>query len=216
MGGATFLDETFNAGFGKSSIPYLSWGTQFFDVDNDGDRDAFIASGHLESDVEIYENTTFAQRNQLFLNDGSGRFEEIIPIQGSALDERQVSRGAAFGDYDDDGDIDILVANVSERPQLLRNDTVGAGHWLRLRLEGTRSNRSAIGARVTLKAGSQQASAEVATGGSYLSQSDLRLHFGLGSATVVDSVSVSWPSGVVQVLTHVAVDQQHVIREVGQ
>ena len=216
VGGATFLDETFNAGFGKSSIPYLSWGTQFFDVDNDGDRDAFIASGHLESDVEIYENTTFAQRNQLFLNDGSGRFEEIIPIQGSALDERQVSRGAAFGDYDDDGDIDILVANVSERPQLLRNDTVGAGHWLRLRLEGTRSNRSAIGARVTLKAGSQQASAEVATGGSYLSQSDLRLHFGLGSATVVDSVSVSWPSGVVQVLTHVAVDQQHVIREVGQ
>ena len=216
VGGAPFLDETFNAGFGKSSIPYLSWGTQFFDVDNDGDRDAFIASGHLESDVEIYENTTFAQRNQLFLNDGSGRFEEIIPIQGSALDERQVSRGAAFGDYDDDGDIDILVANVSERPQLLRNDTVGAGHWLRLRLEGTRSNRSAIGARVTLKAGSQQASAEVATGGSYLSQSDLRLHFGLGSATVVDSVSVSWPSGVVQVLTHVAVDQQHVIREVGQ
>lgn len=216
VGGATFLDETFNAGFGKSSIPYLSWGTQFFDVDNDGDRDAFIASGHLESDVEIYENTTFAQRNQLFLNDGSGRFEEITPIQGSALDERQVSRGAAFGDYDDDGDIDILVANVSERPQLLRNDTVGAGHWLRLRLEGTRSNRSAIGARVTLKAGSQQASAEVATGGSYLSQSDLRLHFGFGSATVVDSVSVSWPSGVVQVLTHVAVDQQHVIREVGQ
>ncbi|MFP6590655.1 MAG: CRTAC1 family protein, partial [Candidatus Latescibacterota bacterium] len=215
VGGATFLDETFNAGFGKSSIPYLSWGTQFFDVDNDGDRDAFIASGHLESDVEIYENTTFAQRNQLFLNDGSGRFEEIIPIQGSALDERQVSRGAAFGDYDDDGDIDILVANVSERPQLLRNDTAGAGHWLRLRLEGTRSNHSAIGARVTLKAGSQQASAEVATGGSYLSQSDLRLHFGFGSATVVDSVSVSWPSGVVQVLTHVAVDQQHVIREVG-
>ncbi len=215
VGGATFLDETFNAGFGKSSIPYLSWGTQFFDVDNDGDRDAFIASGHLESDVEIYENTTFAQRNQLFLNDGSGRFEEITPIQGSALDERQVSRGAAFGDYDDDGDIDILVANVSERPQLLRNDTVGAGHWLRLRLEGTRSNHSAIGARVTLKAGSQQASAEVATGGSYLSQSDLRLHFGFGSATVVDSVSVSWPSGVVQVLTHVAVDQQHVIREVG-
>ena len=215
VGGATFLDETFNAGFGKSSIPYLSWGTQFFDVDNDGDRDAFIASGHLESDVEIYENTTFAQRNQLFLNDGSGRFEEITPIQGSALDERQVSRGAAFGDYDDDGDIDILVANVSERPQLLRNDTVGAGHWLRLRREGTRSNHSAIGARVTLKAGSQQASAEVATGGSYLSQSDLRLHFGFGSATVVDSVSVSWPSGVVQVLTHVAVDQQHVIREVG-
>ena len=98
----------------------------------------------------------------------------------------------------------------------MRNDTAGAGHWLRLRLEGTRSTRSAIGARVTLKAGSQQASAEVATGGSYLSQSDLRLHFGLGSATVVDSVSVSWPSGVVQVLTHVAVDQQHVIREVGQ
>ncbi len=216
MGDTTFLDETFNAGFGRSSIPYLSWGTRLFDVDNDGDRDAFIANGHLESDVEIYENATFAQRNQLFLNDGNGRFEEFVPIRGSALDERQVSRGAAFGDYDDDGDIDILVANVSDRPQLLRNDTVGAGHWLRLRLEGTHSNRSAIGARVTLKAGSQQASAEVATGGSYLSQSDLRLHFGLGSATVVDSLSVFWPSGLVQVLRHVAVDQQHVIREPGR
>lgn len=213
MGDTTFLDETFNAGFGRSSIPYLSWGTRLFDVDNDGDRDAFFANGHLESDVEIYESATFAQRNQLFLNDGSGRFEEFVPIQGSALDVRQVSRGAAFGDYDDDGDIDILVANVSDRPQLLRNDTVGAGHWLRVRLEGTRSNRSAIGARVTLKAGSHHATAEVATGGSYLSQSDLRLHFGLGSATTVDSVSVSWPGGLVQVLTHVAVDQQLVIRE---
>jgi hypothetical protein len=216
VGGATFLDETFNAGFGKSSIPFLSWGTRLFDVDNDGDRDAFIASGHLESDVEIYENTTYAQRNQLFLNDGAGRFEEFIPIKGTALDDRQVSRGAAFGDYDDDGDIDILVANVSDRPQLLRNDTVGAGHWLRLQLEGTISNRSAIGARVTLKAGSHTSTAEVTTGGSYLSQSDLRLHFGLASAIIVDSLHVIWPNGGVQILTDIAVDQQRVVREEGR
>ncbi len=215
IGGAAFLDETFNAGFGKSSIPFLSWGTQLFDVDNDGDRDAFIASGHLESDVEIYENTTFAQRNQLFLNDGSGRYEEFVPLKGDALDTRQVSRGAAFGDYDDDGDIDILVANVSDRPQLLRNDTASAGHWLRLQLEGTASNRSAVGARVTLRAGPQQAAAEVATGGSYLSQSDLRLHFGLGATTLVDSIRVAWPSGVMQKLTDVAADRLHVIREEG-
>ena len=216
VGGATFLDETFNAGFGKSSIPYLSWGTHFFDVDNDGDRDAFIASGHLESDVEIYENTTFAQRNQLFLNDGTGRFEEFVPLQGEALDKRQVSRGAAFGDYDDDGDVDILVANVADRPQLLRNDTVSDGHWLRLRLEGTTSTRSAIGARVVIKAGAYQSSTEVATGGSFLSQSDLRPHFGLGHVTLVDSLYVSWPAGTVQVLTDVAVDRELAVREASQ
>ena len=213
IGGASFIDETFNAGFGKSSIPYLSWGTRLFDVDNDGDRDAFIASGHLESDVEIYENTTFAQRNQLFLNDGSGWFEEFVPLQGEALDRRQVSRGAAFGDYDDDGDVDILVANVSDHPQLLRNDTSGSGHWLQLRLEGTSSNRSAIGARVIIHAGMWSSAAEVATGGSYLSQSDLRLHFGLGAETVVDSVHVQWPSGITQMLFNVSADQEIAVLE---
>ncbi|MEE2657172.1 MAG: CRTAC1 family protein [Candidatus Latescibacterota bacterium] len=195
LGDGTFVDESFNAGLGRSSIPYLSWGTRLVDFDNDGDRDAFVASGHLESDVEDYENTTFAQRNQLFLNTGEGRFEEFIPDSRSALDARQVSRGAAFGDYDDDGDVDILVANVADHPQLLRNDTTDQGHWLRVRLEGSRVNRSALGALVTVVTTGQRSVAEVTSGASYLSQSDLRLHFGLGAATRVDSVQVHWPGG---------------------
>lgn len=207
VGDAAFVDYTFNAGFGQGSIPYLSWGTKLFDVDNDGDRDAFVASGHLESDVEVYENTTFPQRNQLFLNDGAGHFTEHEVDEGDALAVRQVSRGAAFGDIDDDGDVDILVANVADRPQLLRNDTAG-GHWLRLHLTGTASNRSAVGARATIVAGTHRAAAEVTTGASYLSQGDLRLHFGLGAATRVDTIHVVWPSGTRQVLTGIDADRQ--------
>ena len=162
LGDGTFVDETFLAGLGKGSIAYLSWGTRFFDVDNDGDRDLFIANGHLESDVEQYENATFPQRNQLFLNVGDGRFEEYAE-DGGALSLKRVSRGAAFGDYDDDGDIDVLVANVAAEPTLMRNDGAG-GHWVRLRLEGRDSNRAGIGTRVEVTSGGQVQTDEVRSG----------------------------------------------------
>ena len=211
LGDGTFVDETFLAGLGKGSIAYLSWGTRFFDVDNDGNRDLFIANGHLESDVEQYENATFPQRNQLFLNVGDGRFEEYAE-DGGALSLKRVSRGAAFGDYDDDGDIDVLVANVAARPTLMRNDGA-SGHWVRLRLEGRDSNRAGIGTRVEVTSGGQMQTDEVRSGASYLSQSDVQLHFGLGTATSIERVIVYWPSGRVEEYADLGVNQEHLLVE---
>lgn len=212
LGDGTFVDETFLAGLGKGSIAYLSWGTRFFDADNDGDRDLFIANGHLESDVEQYENATFPQRNQLFLNTGDGRFEEYVE-DGGALSLKRVSRGAAFGDYDDDGDIDVLVANVATAPTLMRNDGA-SGHYVRLRLTGRDSNRAGIGARVEVTSGeSQVQTAEVRSGASFLSQSDLRLHFGLGTAPSIERVVVHWPSGLVEEYANLGIDQEHQLVE---
>ena len=213
LGDGTFVDETFTAGLGKDSIPYLAWGTRFFDVDNDGDRDLFIANGHLESDVEQYENTTFPQRNQLFLNGGDGRFEECVE-EGGALALFRVSRGVAFGDYDDDGDIDVLVANVNSAPTLMRNEGA-TGHWLRLRLEGRESNRAGIGARVEVHSGDLVQTDEVRSGASFLSQSDLRLHFGLGDAEAIERLVVHWPSGQVDEYADLAVDRDLVLVEGG-
>ena len=211
LGDGTFVDETFPAGLGKDSIAYLAWGTRFFDADNDGDRDLFVANGHLESDVEQYQNATFPQRNQLFLNVGDGRFEEYAE-DGGALSLKRVSRGAAFGDYDDDGDIDVLVANVAAQPTLMRNDGV-SGHWVRLQLEGRDSNRAGIGARVEVTSGGRVQTDEVRSGASYLSQSDVQLHFGLGTATSIERVVVYWPSGRVEEYAALDVNQEHLLVE---
>ena len=217
LGDGTFVDETFLAGLGKGSIPYLSWGTRFFDYDSDGDRDVFIANGHLESDVESYENATFAQRNQLFENVGDGRFEECEPLSANdGLAVRKVSRGAAFGDYDEDGDIDILVANVDDSPTLMRNDTEAGHHWLRVRLIGKRSNGAGIDTRVEVHTGSLVQTDQVRSGSSYLSQSDLRLHFGLGASERVDKLVVYWPSGHVEEVVDVSVDRTLVMVEGGE
>ncbi len=217
LGDGTFVDETFLAGLGKGSIPYLSWGTRFFDYDSDGDRDVFIANGHLESDVESYENATFAQRNQLFENVGDGRFEECEPLSANdGLAVRKVSRGAAFGDYDEDGDIDILVANVDDSPTLMRNDTEAGHHWLRVRLLGKRSNGAGIDTRVEVHTGSLVQTDQVRSGSSYLSQSDLRLHFGLGASERVDKLVVYWPSGHVEEVVDVAVNRTLVLVEGGE
>ncbi len=212
FGDGTFLDETYVAGLGKGSIPYLSWGTKFCDFNNDGHRDIFIANGHLESDVEIYENATFAQKNQLFINKGTGYFEEFIP-QSGALQIEKVSRGAAFGDYDVDGDIDVLVANINDFPSLLRNDTETENHWIRLHLVGSESNKSAIGARVVVYSDGFTQTDEVRSGASFLSQSSMSLHFGLGASEILDKIVVYWPSGAVDTLKQVSVDKIITIHE---
>ena len=165
----------------------------------------------MESDVEQYENATFPQRNQLFLNIGDGRFEEYAE-DGGALSLKRVSRGAAFGDYDDDGDIDVLVANVAAQPTLMRNDGA-SGHWVRLRLEGRDSNRAGIGTRVEVTSGGQVQTDEVRSGASYLSQSDVQLHFGLGTATSIERVVVYWPSGRVEEYADLGVNQEHLLVE---
>jgi len=211
LGDGTFIDETFLAGLGKDSIAYLSWGTHFFDFDNDGDRDLFIANGHLESDVEKYENATFAQRNQLFINNDS-RFVQYA-VEGTALELQRVSRGAAFGDYDNDGDIDVLVANVLDTPTLMRNDGGNKGNYLQLRLRGNKSNRAAIGARVEVHAGGLVQGNEVRAGSSFLSQNDLRLHFGLGTADAVENVVVYWPSGTVEKFVGLSINSEVLLHE---
>lgn len=202
-GDGTFVDHTYEANLGKDSLPYLSWGTRIFDFDNDGDRDIFVASGHLESDVERYENATFRQLNQLFVNGGDHRFELERRIEGTGLAIKKVSRGAAFGDYDDDGDVDILVANCADTPDLLRNDGGNENNWLRVRLQGTRSNRDGIGAIVEVYSGGLYQMDLVRSGASFLSQSDLRLSFGLGGRAAAERVKVTWPSGLVEEVKNV-------------
>ena len=213
LGDGRFRDVTNSVGLGRSSVAHLGWGTRLADLDNDGDLDIFVANGHPERDIALYQNATFAQRNQLFINDGAGHFREITDAPGTALSVVAVSRGAAFGDYDDDGDVDILVTNCEASPTLMRNDGGNANNWLHVRLAGTTSNRAAIGARVELVSGSLRLEDQVLGGGSYLSQSDLRLHFGLGGRDTVDVLRVSWPSGRLDEMPTLPVNREITIVE---
>ena len=206
------VDDSFRSGLAATLGPYLGWGVGLVDVDNDSLLDMFIANGHVYPDVARTGTSSYRQRNQLFRNVGGGRFRHVTTeVNGPLLVERS-SRGAAFGDYDNDGDIDVLVSVIDEHPILLRNDSTG-GNWITLRLEGTTSNRSAIGAWVTIHVGLRRQLAEVRSGGSYLSHNDTRVHFGLGSARAVDAVTIRWPNGNVETLGRLAADRFYVVRE---
>ena len=198
-----FADTTYAAGLGRPSLPYLAWGVDFVDLDNDGHLDIFAANGHVHDKAEeinrdVNQSSTYAQRNQVFRNRGDGGFDEISEGIGSGLHIKKVSRGAAFCDYDNDGDLDILITNSNQAPDLLRNDSVNSNHWLMLDAVGTQSNRDGIGARVKVAAGGISQIREVKSGSSYLCQSDMRLHFGLGEASEADLVEIRWPSGLVE------------------
>jgi hypothetical protein len=156
--------------------------------------------------------TRYHQQKQLFLNEGK-RFRNVTKDVGGGLTIEKSSRGAAFGDYDNDGDIDVLVVNMNDTPTLLRNDTPRTRHWITLRLVGTKSNRDAIGARVTIEAGGRRQTVIVRADGSYLSSNDVRAHFGLGEATKIGRVEIRWPSGLVQNVGALAVDRFYVVRE---
>ena len=217
QGNGLFVDASFRSGLAATLGPYLGWGVGFVDADNDGLLDIFIANGHIYPEVARTGTSTYHQRNQLFRNQSRGRFRHATEEVGGSLLIEKSSRGAAFGDYDNDGDIDVLVSTIDDRPMLLRNDTAG-GHWITLRLQGTTSNRSAIGAKVTIEAGGRKRVAEVRSGGSYVSHSDTRVHFGLGETAIVDSVTIRWPSvagkaGGVQTARSLAADQFYVVRE---
>lgn len=193
-GNGLFEDASFRSGLAATLGPYLGWGIGLVDLDNDGLLDLFIANGHVYPDVERTGTSTYRQRNQVFRNTGRGRMRHVTAEVGGPLLAEKSSRGAAFGDFDDDGDEDVLVSVLDDVPILLRNDTRG-GHWIAVSLTGTSSNRSAIGARVTIEAGGRRQVAEVRSGGSYLSHNDMRVHFGLGDATVVDRLTIRWPLG---------------------
>jgi len=211
-GGGLFVDASFRSGLAATLGPYLGWGVGLSDLDNDGLLDLFIANGHVYPDVARTGTSSYLQRNQVFRNIGRGRLQHITETVGGPLLVEKSSRGAAFGDVDNDGDADVLISVLDDLPVLLRNDTSG-NHWITISLEGTKSNRSGIGAKVTIEAGGRRQVAEVRSGGSYVSQNDRRAHFGLGSATTVDRLSIRWPLGSIEEAKNLTADRFYTARE---
>jgi hypothetical protein len=213
-GSQGFVDISRAAGVGQASVRLVKWGTSFVDFDNDGWLDLFVASGHVLPQVDqSKEGYTFKQPLLLHMNTGHGTFVDASAPAGLPRVAPAARRGAAFGDVDNDGAMDVVIVNIGEPPTLLRNHLANDRHWIGFDLVGTTSNRAAIGAQVTVRAGSLVQSDYVRGGGSYLSQNDLRLHFGLGRQTAVDAVEVLWPNGQTERLTDLAVDRFHRITQ---
>ena len=213
-GNMLFEDATARTGGARSSFRNLGWGTGLEDLDNDGYPDIFVANGHVYPGIdEAVEGEQYHQAKEIYHNLGRGTFRAVAPAAGGDLARNVSARGTAFGDYDNDGDIDILVVNINARPSFYRNESANENHWVTFRLEGTESNRDAIGARVEITAGGRTQTAEVRSGGSYLSHNDLRVHFGLGETTLVDRVRIRWPAGTVEEFGPVEVDRFVTVRE---
>ena len=212
-GNGTFDDVTLDAGLGQNTR-YVGWGTGFFDFNNDGWKDLLLVNGHVFPEVEsLHIDIHYKDRAILYQNLATGKFRDISGHAGPAFEEKHSSRGAAFGDLDNDGAVEIAINNQNEAPSLLKQFVNPPAHWIILKLKGTRSNRSAIGARVKLVVNGRPQYGEVRSGGSYLSQNDLRLHFGLGTATRIERIEVSWPSGVRQILRDQTCDRVLAIQE---
>src|ERR1700716_1866389 len=192
----------------------LSFGGGFFDYDNDGWLDIFIANGHVYPEVEeAAPGTHYKQINSLFHNEGNGKFADVGKLSGSGFETSHVGRGVAFADFDNDGFMDVVVANNGDSPLLLHNSGGNGNHFLNLRLLGTKSNRDSMGARIRVVAGTTSQTREIAGGGSYLSQSDLRANFGLGKAKRAETVEINWPNGQKQVFRDVEADKFYLIEE---
>jgi hypothetical protein len=214
LGAKGFDDVSWKAGVAKASYPYVKWGTGFFDFDNDGWVDLFVASGHVYPQMDQLEGVArYKEPLLLHMNNHDGTFTESSAAAGLGAVPLASRRGAAFGDVANDGNVDVLLLNVGETPTLLMNHGVPGNHRVEFRLMGTKSNRAAIGARVTVRAGKLVQFDEVRGGASYLSQNDLRLHFGLGKVAVIDSVEVLWPSGAVEKFVNVAADRIYMLVE---
>jgi len=209
-----FTDLAGGAGFGPVSVPFLGFGVKFFDFDNDGWPDIFVANGHVNPQVDQHSfGVTYAERPLLFRNLRDGKFAEMGLQAGPALSRRYVARGTATADFLNNGSQDLLVTVLDGSPVLLRNQSARKGHWLRIKAVGKKSNRDGFGARVEVTAGAMKQSAEVRANSSFESASDPRVHFGLGAATRVDSITVRWPSGSVDQIASQETDQELVIEE---
>ena len=200
-GDGGFTEMTGEAGLG-SVTRFLGWGIAFVDYDNDTWPDLFLVNGHVYPDAA----DGFNQRRLLFRNLGNRRFQDVSTSSGDGVTAKHSSRGLAAGDYDNDGDVDLVVTNMNDRPSLLRNEGGNRGHFLNVRLVGTKSNRSAIGARVKAVVGDRNLINEVRSGSTFMSQSDLRLHFGLDRAKSVDRLEIQWPSGATETILNVGAD----------
>ncbi len=214
MGDGTFDDATLQSQLGYATFHMSGFGARFMDYDNDGARDIFMANGHVLDNIARYNSTVhYAEPKLMFRNLGKGIFENVSDRLGADFLLPRVSRGAAVGDFDNDGDLDVLVNNNGQAPQLLRNDGGNANHWLQISLVGTKSNRDGVGARVKLTAGDLVLYDQRKGGMSYQSAQDPRLHFGLGDRQIVDSLHVLWPSGAATTLRNLRADQVITVKE---
>lgn len=214
LGKGFFDDVTRRTGAGDGTLARVTWGCGMVDFDNDGYRDLFIAAGHLHDNVELFDTTTtYAQRNLVLRNLGNGKFANVSDRCGNGLAVQLSSRGAAFDDLDNDGDVDVVILNSRREPTILRNDSAAGNHWLQVQLRGAKTNRDGVGAQVTVTAGDLKWVDEVHSGRSYQSHFGSRLQFGLGKRDRVDRLEVRWIGGATETITQVPTDQRVTITE---
>jgi hypothetical protein len=209
-----FVDVTASAHLAEASRRNLGWGVDFADLDNDGLIDIFVANGHIYPEIDALDaGQSYRQPKELYRNLGDGTFQGVTAAAGPDLSRGHPARGLATSDYDNDGDVDVIVVNMNEPPSLYRNEGDNRRSWIGIRLEGTTSNRDAIGSRIRIDVGGVRQTREVRSGGSYLSHNDMRLHFGLGDATRIDRIEIRWPNGRMEQVRNVDANQYVTIRE---
>jgi len=213
-GAMDFTDVSLSSGVGRGTVGYVGWGAAFVDFDNDGWQDLFVVNGHVYPQVDqIRSSLRYLEPKLLFLNQRNGTFKDISKLAGQAIQVPQVSRGMAIGDLFNDGKLEAIVENLKGEPMILRPERGPSNHWISFQLEGVKCNRLALNARVRIFAGDLVQFDEVVSGGSYLSQNDLRIHFGLGPHERVDRVEITWPGGKVERLMNLPADSFYVVRE---
>jgi hypothetical protein len=214
QGGYDFRDVSYDAGVAVASLPWVKWGTAFVDLDNDGWLDLISVNGQVYPQVDqLPSGARYRQPKNLFMNERNGNFCDAAAQAGVALQIPKASRGLAIADFDNDGNVDVVVNDLDGEPMLLHNQGLSGKHWVSLELAGTKSNRLAIGARLKLVAGGMTQTAEIFSGGSYLSNHDFRVHFGLNDAAKIDSLEIKWPSGKVETIKDLKADQFYSVLE---
>ena len=217
-GDGTFTDTIYEVNLGDPTYLSVGFGTGFFDYDNDSDLDIFVANGHVTEHIHLRSDLlTYGQRNQLFQNDGLGKFVQMSSeLEKGFLTEEEISRGSIFADYDNDGDVDLLVTQLNQPAKLYRNQTSNqkkTNNWLQIKVVGVRTNRNGFGTRITLQMGNLSITKETRSSSGYLSSHDPRVTFGIGQYQKIESLTIYWPNGTVQRLENISVNQQITVIE---